>query len=270
MVERLLHHSARLALASVGRLSEGVRIGLDQGFDSAASLAHGYQNHSAGRLGLGRLLDRAYLDQRGWLAIRQRGQHLQDMLADCLRRLSQQQPDTPLRVVDLGAGRAWHTLNAVAAAGCAGQATVTLIDEDADSLAHARDHAANLGLDSVQTLAGDAFDWPTVDTLPSSLDVAVVSGLYEWFEDAVVAASLSALYERTSPGGAILYTGHPWHPHAHWMDHVLPSRRGGTCRMTRRGSQQLDALIATAGYEKSDSRADAWGIFTVSLAVKQR
>ena len=36
--------------------------------------------------------------------------------------------------------------------------------------------------------------------------------------------------------------------------------------MRRRSQQELDQLVAAAGFEKLEQRIDEWGIFTVSVA----
>src|ERR1051326_1656598 len=70
----------RGALSTVGRASKGVRIGYRFGFDSGLMLDYVYSNRAEGTLGIGTLIDRAYLDAIGWRAIRARRQRLQQLL----------------------------------------------------------------------------------------------------------------------------------------------------------------------------------------------
>ncbi|MFF0447491.1 class I SAM-dependent methyltransferase family protein [Streptomyces sp. NPDC004609] len=70
----------RLLLGSVGRLSEGIGIGYRHGFDSGSMLDYVYVNQARGRLGVGRLIDRVYLNAIGWRAIRARRELLKDIL----------------------------------------------------------------------------------------------------------------------------------------------------------------------------------------------
>jgi len=39
--------------------------------------------------------------------------------------------------------------------------------------------------------------------------------------------------------------------------------------MRRRTQEEMDQLVAEAGFEKIDQRIDGWGIFTVSLARRR-
>ena len=69
------------------------------------------------------------------------------------------------------------------------------------------------------------------------------------------------------PGGYLIYTGQPWHPQLEMIARALTSHRDGQAWVMRRRSQQeLDQLVAAAGFEKLEQRIDEWGIFTVSVA----
>ena len=79
--------------------------------------------------------------------------------------------------------------------------------------------------------------------------------------------SLAGLAKAVLPGGYLIYTGQPWHPQLEMIARALTSHRGGQAWVMRRRSQQeLDQLVAAAGFEKFEQRIDEWGIFTVSVA----
>jgi hypothetical protein len=67
-------------------------------------------------------------------------------------------------------------------------------------------------------------------------------------------------------GGLLIYTGQPWHPQLEMIARVLDNREGRPWVMRRRTQQELDDLVASAGFEKLDMEIDRWGIFTVSVA----
>src|SRR6185437_15971802 len=73
--------AVKLAIQTGGRLSEGIRIGLETGFDSGSSLDYVYRNRASGFTPLGKLIDRLYLNSIGWRGIRVRKQHLERMVA---------------------------------------------------------------------------------------------------------------------------------------------------------------------------------------------
>jgi len=72
------------------------------------------------------------------------------------------------------------------------------------------------------------------------------------------------------PGGYLVYTGQPWHPQLEMIARALTSHRQGQAWVMRRRTQaEMDQLVAAAGFRKVTQRIDEWGIFTVSLAVRE-
>src|SRR5690606_34602395 len=101
-----------LMLYTLGRLSRGVRIGWETGFDSGESLDHVYRNQAEGWLGVGKWIDRGYLDSPGWRGIRQRKVHAEEMIDIAIRQLSEQ--GKPIRILDIAAGPGRYVLDAIA------------------------------------------------------------------------------------------------------------------------------------------------------------
>jgi len=118
---------------------------------------------------------------------------------------------------------------------------------------------------------GDAFDRASLAALPRTTTIGIVSGLYELFpENGPVRASLAGLAEAVVPGGYLLYTGQPWHPQIELIARTLTSHRNGApWIMRRRTQQEMDQLVAEAGFDKIAQETDPWGIFTVSLARRR-
>ncbi|MEM6853528.1 MAG: bifunctional alpha/beta hydrolase/class I SAM-dependent methyltransferase [Planctomycetota bacterium] len=257
------------ALKTLGRTSRGVRLGFATGFDSGQSLDYVYENRAQGSLGVGRLIDRAYLDALGWRGIRQRRLHLRDLIGRALKAAAADRPeDDGVHLLDIAAGCGRYTLEAIQAVKGV-NVTATLRDLDPDNLVLAEQHAQTLHVPGITTTAGDAFDADALARITPTPDVAVVSGLYELFpENAPILASLQGLAEGLSEKGYLIYTGQPWHPQVEMIARTLPSHRGRSWVMRRRTQAELDQLVRAAGFEKVDSLVDEWGIFTVSMARK--
>src|SRR5262249_1662347 len=96
---------ARWGLKTVGRLSDGIRLGWRTGFDSGLTLDYVYENQAGGIALLGRLIDRGYLSSLGWRGIRQRRMHLGKTLRDAMGRLSAEGREVHLLDVASGPGR---------------------------------------------------------------------------------------------------------------------------------------------------------------------
>jgi hypothetical protein len=117
---------------------------------------------------------------------------------------------------------------------------------------------------------GDAFNRAGLAAITPKPTIGIVSGLYELFADNVaVRTSLGGLADAIPAGGFLLYTNQPWHPQLELIARALTSHRGGAAWVMRRRTQvEMDQLVENAGFRKVEQRIDEWGIFTVSLAIR--
>lgn len=258
----------RASLRLGSRLSSGVKLGFDTGFDSGSTLDYVYRNTPTGTSGLGRLIDRNYLNSIGWRGIRQRKLHVEELL-----RLAMQQlrgTGREVRIVDIAAGHGRYILEALQ--GVSPLPESILLRDYSDI--NVRDGNALIrekGLEGIaQFVKGDAFDGADLAALQPRPTLAVVSGLYELFADnQMVGASLAGLADAVEPGGYLVYTGQPWHPQLELIARALTSHREGQAWVMRRRTQaEMDQLVEAAGFRRIDLRVDEWGIFSVALAQK--
>jgi SAM-dependent methyltransferase len=253
-------------LGLLGPLSDGMRLGLAHGFDSGSSLDYVYRNRAGGKLGIGRLIDRGYLDAVGWRGIRTRKAQLQRMLAHCI---AAHPPADPLRILDIAAGSARYVLETIKRFQ-ERDIDVTLRDYVQHNVDNAQRLAVALELHSpVRVEQRDAFDPDSYAGQENHYDIAVVSGLYELFSDnAMVSASLQGVVRSLRPGGHLIYTAQPWHPQLDMIAYTLTDHRGAPWRMRPRSQAEMDALVSLAGAQKVRTAIGVEGIFTVSLARK--
>lgn len=256
----------RAGLRLGGKLSEGIALGLETGFDSGSTLDYIYRNQARGKGPLGRLVDRNYLDAIGWRGIRIRGQHLQQLLREAAGRLRAQ--GLPVRVLDVAAGHGRYVLEALGS-GEQRAEQIVLRDFSALNVSQGQALIAALGAGDIARFEqGDAFDPAQLATLDPAPTLAVVSGLYELFADNdAVLRSLQGIAAAVPPGGYLAYTGQPWHPQLEFIARALTSHRDGAAWVMRRRTQQeMDELVRLAGFEKVTQRIDGFGIFSVCLA----
>jgi hypothetical protein len=258
--------------ASMGlgrKLSEGVKLGFDTGFDSGSTLDYVYRNTPTGKGALGRT-DRHQLPE---LHSAGAGSASANCTFEELLRLAMaklRDDGREVRIVDIAAGHGRYILEALQ--GVSPLPESILLRDYSDI--NVRDGGALIrekGLgDIAQFVKGDAFDRADLAALAPKPTLAVVSGLYELFADnAMVGGSLAGLAEAVEPGGYLVYTGQPWHPQLELIARALTSHRQGQAWVMRRRSQaEMDQLVAAAGFRKIIQRVDEWGIFSVSLAQK--
>lgn len=252
------------AMKTVGRLSDGIRLGWRAGFDSGATLDYVYENKPRGVTMLGRLIDRAYLNSIGWRGIRARRKCLEQVLRATIEKLHA--AGSPVRILDIASGPGRYILETVRQLAHIPM-NVRLRDYKPENVAAARCLAEQLGLSNVTVEQGDAFDRAALAAVMPRPSIAIVSGLYELFpENEQVLSSLRGLADGIEPGGQLIYTNQPWHPQVEFIARVLQNREGKPWIMRRRTQAEMDELVGAAGFEKVSQEIDPWGIFTVSLA----
>ncbi|MCE2570883.1 bifunctional alpha/beta hydrolase/class I SAM-dependent methyltransferase [Motilimonas eburnea] len=259
----------RQILAFAGRFSAGIKLGFDTGFDSGSTLDYVYRNQPTGTNEFGKLVDKNYLNSVGWRGIRQRKLHLEELLAKAMTKLQAEQGD--VRMLDIAAGHGRYILEAIAQAKVK-PSSVLLRDYSDINVRDGQALIEAMGLgDIAQFVQGDAFDQSSLAGIEPKPNLAVVSGLYELFGDnELVSRSLAGVAQAIEPGGYLVYTGQPWHPQLELIARALTSHREGQAWVMRRRSQQeMDQLVAAAGFTKIEQRIDEMGIFTVSIAQKQ-
>ncbi len=260
----LTARAMRAAFGTVGRMSEGIALGLRTGFDSGETLDYVYENAPRGTNVIGRMMDCAYLESPGWSGIRVRRQHLEEMLRAAMRELHA--AGRPVHIMDAACGAGRYVLETVAALSEL-NASALLRDYKQQNLDTAERQRSELKLDRVKIVRGDAFDRASFANLDPRPTIGIVSGLLELFPDNESAQRCFAGFaEAIEPGGILLYTGQPWHPQLRFIAGVLDNREGKPWIMRRRTQEELDELVRAAGFVKEAQAVDRWGIFTVSRA----
>jgi alpha-beta hydrolase superfamily lysophospholipase/SAM-dependent methyltransferase len=252
----------KLFLRTIGRLSAGIRLGCDAGFDSGSSLDYVYRNQPSGIAPIGKLIDFFYLNSPGWTGIRVRKQLIQELIGRAMTLVH------PVRIVDVAAGHGRYVLEAIALSNVTPD-DVLLRDFDPRNVELGRRLIAEKQLPA-RFEQGDAFDRASLAALQPKPTIGIVSGLFELFPDNDrVRETLAGLAAAIDPGGYLIYTGQPWHPQIEFIARTLSSHRDGApWVMRRRTQEELDELVRTAGFRKLEQRIDPNGLFTVTLAAR--
>jgi len=258
----------RLSMRTLGRSAEGIRLGLDTGFDSGATLDYVYRNEASGRPPLGKLIDRNYLDAIGWRGIRVRKNHLHEAIAEAAQRL--RTAGQPVRILDIAAGHGRYVIDAAKQLPSKPESIILRDYSDANVRAGTA-LLEQSGLADIATFSnGDAFDENALAAIAPPPTIAIASGIYELIhENNKLQSSLRGLSRCMAAGSYLIYTGQPWHPQLEFIARTLTSHRDGKAWVMRRRTQlELDQLVQHNGFTKVEQWIDEWGIFTVSLAVR--
>jgi alpha-beta hydrolase superfamily lysophospholipase/SAM-dependent methyltransferase len=254
----------KLQMKTLGRMSEGIRLGLRTGFDSGETLDYVYENKPRGLTLVGRLIDKVYLSAIGWRGIRKRRENLEQVLKELIQQKSKSEN---IGIMDIACGGGRYILRALNDLKCK-NATVLLRDWSEGSLETAKKLASALSMDNVECLRRDAFDRSTY-TEHGQFDIGIASGLYELFpENQPIIESLLGIHQSLKDEGHLIYTGQPWHPQVEMIARTLINRDKEPWVMRRRCQAEMDELVKSAGFEKIKTLTDPYGIFTVSVARK--
>lgn len=255
-------------LRYAAKISDGVKLGIDTGFDSGSTLDYVYRNQASGLTPFGRFLDFTYLQAIGWRGIRQRKINLESILKTAIETQHAEHKD--VHIVDVAAGHGRYILETV------NQLThkpksILLRDYSELNVEKGTLLIQQKGLTDIATFEqGNAFSKEELSNLSPKPTIAIVSGLYELFgENHLLQDSLAGLANSMDAGNHLIYTNQPWHPQLEYIARALTSHRDGQQWVMRRRTQlEMDQLVEQAGFTKQSMLIDEWGIFTVSIAVR--
>ncbi len=188
----------RPALRALVRSSDTLRLGQLHGFESGLVADRIYACDADGRFGIGKLLDAWLLAHPTSVALRER--HLL-VKAAMQRACTEARANglTPI-LLDLGSGPARAVVDVLKRDGGAGsrEATALCIDLDGACLREGRRLAAQAQLDTLR------FEWANANDMAKLArcirpTLVVASGLYEYFSDDAVRASLRGVHDRLRP-----------------------------------------------------------------------
>ena len=254
-------------MKTFGKLSDGIKLGLETGFDSGSTLDYVYRNKPSGSYCLGKLIDKVYLNSAGWSGIRSRKENIEKIISEAVSRL--QNENKPVKILDIAAGHGRYILDAIGNAD--GIENVLLRDYSDINIEKGNNLIKERGLENkVAFVKGNAFDTESIASVEPQPTLGVVSGLYELFPDnELIRKSLAGFAKVIPQGGYLIYTDQPWHPQLEFIARALTSHRDGIhWAMRCRTQGEMDSLVEEAGFKKIKQLCDENDIFSVSLAQK--
>lgn len=251
---------AALALASRAGalLSDGLRIGYVNGFDSGPFMAHVYADRPTGRTALGRRVDSRLLARRTCRAFREVRRLAHRAVLDAIDA----HPGPAPVIADLAAGPAPYLLEAIARRP---GAHALVCDIDPSALTQVSAAARRLGVeDRVRALRADAFDRDALRSLEPRPDVVIELGLYGiYHDDALIERHFRDLAELVGPGQIVLNV-QTENPEIEYIARVWRDHRGERCVWRLRPAERLLGWAAAAGYRPGSVAADSQRIYRVA------
>jgi SAM-dependent methyltransferase len=255
--------SVRTLLRTVGNLSDGIRLGNRNGFDSGVMLDYVYKNQAGGRLLIGKLMDRIYLNTIGWRGIRLR----KELVIQCLKGgvAEQLRRKTRIRFLDLACGGGEYDIEVLKGIP-PHRVESELRDYKPENIAQAMQNAEAHGLKNIRFKQADAFD---ADNYRERWDIIVASGFWEIIEDdRLVKECMLNAARCLDPGGRLIFTIQPDHPQLELIARTLTSHTGKPWVMRLRSLPLFQSWMNEAGLGYVSHHLEKHGIFGVVETVK--
>jgi len=258
--------SSKLLITTLGRLSKGINMCFKHGLTAGYNLEYIYENKAHGHLLLGKWIDRVYLDDVGWKAVRQRKDNLRDALIRTIEenRLHGRRSD----VLDIAAGLGRYLFEAIEATGPE-DVEVVCQDLEQEWVDRGNRKAAARGMRNIRFRHGDALDPNSLEAIAPRPTIIVSSGFYDWIvEDEVVEKSLAICHQVLAEGGRIIFTNQITNPNLDLVCGIFPDHRQQALRMKMRPVEQMMTFAAAAGFKDLWSVTDKWGLYSVTEGRK--
>ena len=259
--ERWCYRFEKWALGKFGHLSEGMTVGLTHGFDSGASMDYIYKNTPQGKWGVGRWMDKSYLNAIGWRGVRIRKGHLLQQVEKAIQALQAQ--GKKVKILDIAGGVGNYLFDIKERHP---EVEIVINEFLPANIQKGEQIIKERGYQHIRFTNYSCFEADTYRKLDYTPNITIISGIFELFGDNALATEAIKGVVSISDNGYIVYTGQPWHPQLKTIAFVLKSHQEKDWVMRRRSQRELDGLFALQGVKKESMLIDDFGIFTVSLA----
>lgn len=259
--KRWRYETLSLFLRTVGTLSEGIKIGFKQGFDSGMIMNYIYENTPRGGLYIGKLLDKAFLNQITCKAFRAIKRILHNELVAYL----EQRKDKPTYILDLASGKADYIYEVLKEKRY-GNVEVLLRDISIAALEESEAIAENMGLaNRVNFEQGDAFDVESLKKISPKPNLVVEVGLYGIIhDDDLVRRHFLDLKEILNPE-AVIFNVQTYNPQIELIARALTNQNAERCVWRLRPVELLLQWAQEAGFQREKVVMDPYGIYAVVL-----
>jgi ubiquinone/menaquinone biosynthesis C-methylase UbiE len=252
-----------MLLNTVGQLSDGIALGLKNGFDSGVMLDYVYENHARGKAIVGQWMDQMYLNTPGWRGIRQRKVHLKSILKEVIEIKAKDHQETI--VMDIAAGPGQYLIETIQENPNA-KLHILCRDLNKNGLAMGQKKAKGLQLSNITYEQADAFNVQDLKYAKPKPNAVIVSGLYELFtDDEIIKKSIRNIASILKKGDHYIVTNQPFHPQLEMIARVLPNRLGKPWVMRLRSDTQIRLWAEDNGFHCLKTLVDSDGIFSVFL-----
>jgi len=265
-MKKIKYAVLRWLFKTIGRLSTGIDMSFRYGFISGEMLDYIYQNKANGRLVIGRIFDRLFLNNVGWQAVRQRKASLKKYIHATIENNRKMNKKTV--ILDFASGPARYLVESVSETG---EKNVSVVCSDLDDrwLKKGSELAKEAGLKNFKFIKGNAFDWKFLSKIRPKPNVIVSSGFYDWIvDDKLIKKSLAYAYKMLPKDGIVIFTNQVGHKQMEFVSEVFIDFNKEPLRMKTRSSETLNKWAEEAGFKNLETVTDKWELYSVTRVKK--
>ena len=249
-----------LLVRSIGTYSDGIRIAYENGFDSGIIMNYIYNNSPSGRYYIGKILDKAFLDQVTCKAFRS----IKEIQKSMIKSFLEEKNGNPTYVVDLASGKADYIYEVLRETNS--NVKVLLRDIDERALSGSFGIAESLNMeDKVSFEKADSLDTESLKGINPRPNLVIEVGLYGIIhDDDLIKTHLTHIKEILNPD-AILFNVQTYNPQIEFIARVFKNRSGERCVWHLRPAEHLIRWAEDAGFRNPEITMDPYGIYAVVM-----
>jgi|GEM_PF-1501556 len=255
----------KLVVNTVGRFSNGISLAMKEGFTSGQMLDYIYKNEPSGKFGIGKMIDKVYLNHEGWRVVRLRKDNLVANLEKAINLVLEKKDS--VRICDVAAGPALYITD-VLEKYKGSNVSAEIRDIDSRWLEVAQKRADEKGLDLEHKVANalekDDF------VFEKNPDIFVASGFYDWFDDEeMIKKSMRLIYEALPKNGYFVFTNQAGHVALDLTNELFKDFNNQQLKMVTWDAWLINSWVEEIGFTVLEVKKDDKGYYSNVLALKK-
>jgi len=249
---------------TVGQLSNGIKLASEYGFTSGIMLDYIYKNEPSGKLVIGKILDKIYLNHPGWQDVRNRKNNLCLNLQDAINEVLKEKNEA--RICDIASGPARYIIDTLEL--FKGQpVSAEIRDLDERWLIEANETANQRGIHLDYKIANALEEADFV--FEKQPDIMVASGFYDWFDNKeIVTKSMQLIYNALPENGYFVFSVQSGHYALTLTNKIFKDFNNHQLKMVTWNIETISTILKDIGFKIVKLRADAENHYPVILAQK--
>lgn len=259
---------ARFFMKTVGQTSDGIRLCYKEGLTSGKMLDYIYRNEPSGHLMIGKSIDRAFLNDPGWIAVRARRKNSEALLVESIENLRKEK--RPIALIDIASGPADYIISVLEQVK-GNDVQAFCQDYEARWVEEGKRKAQERHIKNIRFQQGDAFNREALLKITPRPNVVVSSGFYDWFtDDTKIIESMRIVFDMLESGGYFVLSNQMAHPKLEFTQAVFTDFNHKPLQMTMRSKEKVSQWLDKIGFHIDKVLVDGHGYYSVLKASKPR